>query len=356
MLRVKEISRVVNKDWTKEKNVENDKLYDLVDSFVGAFTPSESNTFDTRWMDFYLPAKYNGKEAALPFSVMKYDNKYWVSFEKIGAFVVSHGNKEVSSTYSDLINSAASFDKASDKDALEKIVPLRFRTGKIERRHVDTDAKLMSKEESDAILTEYEKHKAALKPCKAISLNNYLKAAAIAYSARRNPDIGFKNEDESKLSLSELYKRHADGRHGYMLDIKNPDSARQFSKWQHSKVWEGSHPFEIVFGPTRFGIHLWPPSSTRGCNSFRFDRNYVLSVGDSAFYSMYVRMTQALMTERVPFKAPDLEKSLEFLRGDSEFTVNRHSNEHIDYTGARWEKKEMLPHIKWDELKVLKRR
>ena len=349
MLEVKEVRARAEKGWGKEKKVADDKLFDVVDSFVNGFVPSEKDKFDTRWASFYMPARRNKKEIALPFSIMKYQDEYWVDFHKIGTFVVSHGNQSADATYFEMFRSAMLFEKISDKEALDKMVPYAFRTGKLERKYLEIDVEFLSREESDAIFAEYTAYESKVKSIKPVSLNDYLRAAAIAYSAMKN------HEKESNLSPKELYERHSDMRHGGMLEIKDPDSVRQYSRWLNGNDWEGSHPFEIVAGYSTLGIHLRPPSSSQCRNSFRFDRMFILSSGsDFTFASTYVDMTKALMKENVSFKSPDLSKSLEFLRGEVEFTVNNYSELYIDYTGARWQRR-ILPHIKWDELEVLKR-
>jgi hypothetical protein len=64
---------------------------------------------------------------------------------------------------------------------------------------------------------------------------NYLKVSALAY------DAAFPKT--RNLSAFSKYKRWADTRHGGMLDLPREDSGA-FSKWFHSDVWQGTHPWE----------------------------------------------------------------------------------------------------------------
>jgi hypothetical protein len=80
---------------------------------------------------------------------------------------------------------------------------------------------------------------------------NYCKIAYIA-AARKDEHV-----DES-LSGRELYSRHADGRHGGLLDI-DETSAQEFSDWiegKHPKRTSGGHPWEIKRGGNTTHIDL----------------------------------------------------------------------------------------------------
>jgi len=136
-----------------------------------------------------------------------------------------------------------------------------------------------------------------------------------------------------------------------MLDIKDPDSIEEFNKWLDSDQWAGSHPFEIVFSLRRYGIHLTPPMF--GPLHFNPEREkyFEINVGDRGYSKMYLTMLQALIQEGVPVIAPQLQEVLNYLTGESYFTVNRYSEDRVYHDEVG---KENFKHIKWDELEAVK--
>ena len=196
------------------------------------------------------------------------------------------------------------------------------------------------KREKTKILQDYQQHlKKNLKILK-ISLNDYLAVAALCYQAV------YKKKAEN-LSPLQMYKKWADGRDGGMLSLKNWNSKRKFMDWHKNSKWVGSHPFEIVFSWHRHGIHLYPPSLY---NSWR----YSLRVTNYAYAENFIEMVKALIENKVSFIAQNLEEVLDYLTGETYFTVNEYSDNSFFYTPSQEYKKKFFKHIEWDELKILK--
>ncbi|MFP3289273.1 MAG: hypothetical protein RXO35_02475 [Candidatus Micrarchaeota archaeon] len=202
---------------------------------------------------------------------------------------------------------------------------------------------LIKEEEAEMILSEYEehiKHIGELPMAGAsISLNDYLRVVYIAYEAVF--------EEVKEMTPKEAYEYLADFRHGGMLNIKDPNSAEQFNKWL-SNIPAGSHPFEIVAGLGLVGLSLVPPMLAEYLSGEKY---FVISAGSPVYYKTYLAMLKALMHEKVPVIAPQLEEILEYLTGESYFLVNRYGSEGVSYRDVQ---PEYFAYIEWDPLEVVK--
>jgi hypothetical protein len=118
-------------------------------------------------------------------------------------------------------------------------------------------------------------------------------------------------------------------------------------RWYRSYRWAGSHPFEIVFSWHRHGILLYPPSENN-------DWKYQLCVDNFAYARRYLKMLRALIEHGVSFTAPDLEKVLDYLTGESYFSVNVYDELSFDYIPSREYKQKYFKHIEWKPLEVPK--
>lgn len=65
-------------------------------------------------------------------------------------------------------------------------------------------------------------------------------------------------------------------------------------------------------------------------------------------------MIIALIKENIPFQADKLKSVLEFLAGETYFTVNDYSEHNFYYCPSKEYKKKFFPHIEWDEIKTVK--
>jgi len=329
--------------------IKSKQLYTRVKELTEMAYPTQVNPRDKRWNYFYVPLKYHGENAVMPMGIMEYNSSYYIYFlssESLRPLRVIEGNNRHRAVYDKVISSAAEFlPSLVDTKSLEKMVPYEFRTGKIKGKYILGKERLIKEEEAEKILNEYKEHIKHIDELPmagaGISLNDYLRVVYIAYGAVY--------EEVKEMSPIKAYEYLADFRHGGMLDIKDPGSVEEFNKWLLSDNPVGSHPFEIVAGFWLVGISLVPPML--GSEHSSGGKYFVISVGSSAYYEMYLAMLKALMQEKVPVIAPQLEEVLEYLTGESYFLVNRHGSEGISYRHVR---PEYFAYIEWDPLEVVK--
>lgn len=334
----------------EEKQVDNDKIYALTEELTSLAYPTYEDT-DKRWEYFYVPVNRNSKTIAIPIWIMEYNKEFFVIVQSSGSFRIKKEKKEYTEDkerkrfyqnekfYHNLIADTLRFVSVLKKDetVLKKMIPYDIRTGKIKGRHILDN--LLSQEIKKTILDNYKKHIEKNLQITEISLNEYLNVAAICYKA------AYKKEADS-ISNIDMYKRWADGRDGEMLSIKDWNSKKEFSEWYHSGGYMGGHPFEIVFSWHRHGIHLYPPNEQ--------SHYYNLRVTNYAYAPSFLEMVDALIKNDIPFSVGKLEDVLDFLAGDTYFTVNIMEEHHFRYILSRECKQKYFQHIEWDEIKTVK--
>ncbi len=322
-----------------EKKVESTKVYELARKLTSLAHPMHEGEYDKRWEYFYLPLKRSGRTIVVSLWIMEYKKEFYVSVHLFGRFHVKRGDKKTEDFYSNVMKETLRFVPVIKKDAkiLQKLIPYDIRTGKIRGRYIL--GKLLSENCKKRTWKSYEKHLAKSQQISEISLNEYLDIAAICYRA------AYAKKAEN-LSPLEMYKKWADRRDGGMLSIKDRDSKNEYSEWYHSGKHAGSHPFEIVFSWHAHGIHLYPP-----CDS---SPNYGLRVTNYAYAWDFLKMVNALIKAEIPFEAGELSSVLDFLAGETYFTVNEYSEHRFSYIPSKEHKKEYFPHIEWDEIKVVR--
>lgn len=324
-------------DRFSEKQIENTEVYKLTKKLADEALPNYQDEFDKRWENFYLPVRRKGKVIALQFGILEYNKEFFVHFHLLGRLHIKKGGKKEEEFYKRIFSEALRFMpviKANGK-FLEKLAPYDFRTGKIKGLYLME--KVLSKSNKERILKDYTEHVEKNQEAKEISFNEYLRTASICYTP------AFKKEAKS-LSPLEMYKRWADRRDGGMLSIKDRDDKKQFMDWLQSGVHAGSHPFEIVFSWHRHGIHLYPPSS--------YQPYYNLRVTNYAYAWQFVKMVKALVKEKIPFRANELENVLDYLAGETYFTVNDYDEHNFWYIPSREYKRKFFHHIEWDKIKI----
>lgn len=321
-----------------ERHVENDKVYALAEELMDLAYPTYEDHIDKRWEYFYVPVGRNRKTIAIPVWIMEYNKEFFVIVQSFGSFRIKRGDKETEKLYRNIISEALRFVPILKKDetVLKKMIPYDIRTGKIKGRHILEH--LLSQEGKKTILDNYQKHIEKNLQITEISLNEYLNVVAICYKST------YKKESEN-LSNLEMYKKWADGRDGGMLSIKDWDSKKEFSKWYHSGEYAGSHPFEIVFSWHDHGIHLYPPNE-QSCY-------YNLRVTNYTYAWDFLEMVNTLIKMEIPFSAGKLDDVLDYLAGDTYFTVNRMDEHHFRYIYSREYRQKYFPHIEWEDIKVV---
>lgn len=325
-----------------ERQIENNEVYALVEELTGLAYPTYEDQYDKRWEYFYIPIRRYRNTIAVPIWIMEYNNEFFVTIQSFGNFRIKKGDNETENFYRDVILETLRFVPIVKKDEriLQNIVPYDIRTGKIRGRYVLN--KPLSRHKKGIILENYKGHIAKNLQIKDISLNEYLSVAAICYKGAYNK----KAEDLTNL---EMYNKWADGRDGGMLSIEDWDSKNSFEEWCHSGKYAGSHPFEIVFSWHRHGIHLYPPNIRYSDSSC-----YGLRVTNYTYARDFIKMVDALIEMQIPFEADDLDKVVDFLSGDTYFTVNKMDDHDFIYIPSKEYRQKYFPHIRWDEIKVVK--
>ncbi|MFH1200452.1 MAG: hypothetical protein V1708_05270 [Candidatus Micrarchaeota archaeon] len=315
------------------------EIHGLVGKITALAFPTFEDEFDKRWDSFYLPLRRSGKIIAMPVYVGEYQRSYTASFRSLGVLQVSPGKEEAEEWLWQAFKEIQRFIpvlKKTENGVIEKTLPYDFRTGKIRGKYVLQG--IFPNKTCEGLLKRYENRVFRQGAVTEISLEDYLKTAAICYRAA----YGVKT---NALTPEQMYKRWADGRHGGMLDIGGRKSRQAFGEWLRSGRSLGCHPFEIVFSWTEHGIHLYPPSHGEPC--------YRLFVTNYAFAGEFIKMLKALLKSKVPVEAPDLKEVLDYLAGESYFTVNDYDRHHIRYLHSKEDLK-LFSHIEWDALSLLK--
>jgi len=333
-------------DSVKPITIKSTQLKTRVKELTEMAYPTQVNPLDKRWR-FYVPLRYHRKIAVIPMSIMEYNSSYYIYFpstESLKRLCVTEGNEQYPAVYDKVIASAAEFlPSLVDTKSFEELVPYEFRTGKIKGKYILGKERLIKEEEAEKILNDYKEHIKHIDELPmagaSISLNDYLRVVHIAYVAVY--------EEVKEMSPIEAYVYLAGFWHGGVFDIKDPDSAEEFNKWLSNNP-AGPQLFEIT-GVHLDGISLFPPML--GSKHPSGEKYFVIFVESSAYYEMYLAMLKALMQEKVPVMAPQLEEVLEYLTGESYFLVNRHGSEGISY---RHVQPEYFKYIEWDQLEVVK--
>jgi len=321
-----------------EIQIENDKVYKLAEKLTDLAYPTCEDQYDKRWEYFYISIKRYKKIIAVPVWLMEYNNEFFITIQSFGHLHIKKGDKGTEKFYCDIISETLRFAPIiiKEKEILYHLIPYDIRTGKIKGQYILD--KLLSHDRKKTILDNYERHLEKNLCVKDISLNEYLNIAAVCYKA------SYQKETEN-LSNLEMYKKWADGRDGGMLSIKDWDSKKEFSEWYHSGVHAGSHPFEIVFSWHQHGIHLYPPNDS---SSY-----YGLRVTNYAYAWDFLKMVDRLIKTHVPFNAGKLNDVIDFLAGDTYFTVNKIDDQNFIYIPTKEYEEKYFPYIEWDEIKVV---
>lgn len=321
-----------------EKAIKNSRIYSAAKKLASKAHPTFKDEYDTKWEYFYLPIRRRGT-ICVPLGLMKYRGEFFAFFRpSFKTIRISRGKEEAEDFYLDVFRETLRFlplIKKHGTPLLERLVPYDIRAGKIKGRYVLE--KPMSLKEKERLLSIYKQHMEKSLKLPSVSLNEYLEAAAVCYRAA----FGKKTEG---LKPAEMYKRWADGRDGGMLSIADKDGKEGFEQWHKKGGWTIGHPFEIVFSWHRHGIHLYPPSEDRP--------HFSLRVTNYAYAGAFLQMLEALIEKNIPFQANAIEDVLNYLTGETYFTVNEYDEHFIHYIPSREHRKLYFKHVEWEEIKL----
>lgn len=317
-----------------EPKIMDSRLYKAVTKLTKQAYPSEESKYDKRWLDFYLPLKRRGYFILAPLAIVQYDKRFFLNI--LHSHVEVDNGKEKNEFFWVLIEQALSFSRILKKDPgiVEKALPYDIRTGRILGKYVREDLLPVNKKEE--ILKLYTDYLKKGGKSHGVSLNEYLKTAAICYKA-------FLGSKTNGMTAEQMYRKWADGRDCGMLKIKDRKSKEAFRHWLISESNCGGHPFEIVFSWHEHGIHLLPPSSQHPY--------FILRVTNYMYAMPFLEMVKALIRDRIPFIAHKLESVLDYLSGESYFTVNTYGQHNIDYFPGE---RRLLKYTEWDKPNMLK--
>lgn len=354
-------SDLVKKNFSKERiDISSSELFELAKRLSEIVYPSVTyGNNDIRWLNLYLPVTPDiplepAKDVALiPFSLVfqkfigggeRYiislplvlisqnsidKNKYYILRKNV-TITLRKGEERTDEIYKLMLEETANFlNRMKNSDIkLENYVPYLFRKGKVKRKYVVQPQ--ISEDEARQILELYEKrNKGEIYP---ISLEDYLKVAGICLRAIFPGD--------AHLSYRELYEKYSDFRRAGILEI-DPKDKNAFKNWYESEEWEGSHPFEIVAGFKTIGIVLYPPTKEK--------KRFVIYVGSEIYYLHYLKAIEALVKEKIPFDASQIEEIIDYLAGETYISVNEKDG--IECCKGD---EEFLKYVEWDELKLPK--
>ena len=339
-LKYYEIEYLVGHTTFGEKEIKNTQAYNLVKKLTSKVLPTYEDKFDKKWFYFYLPLKRSGYLITIPFSILEYKKEFFIGFHQLGSLHIKKGKEKTEKEYKIIFKETLRFIpsiKRTKNEILKKTIPYDIRTGKIKGKYIMK--KLMSKKEKGKIFLSYERHLKKQLKISQISLNEYLKVAAFCYQAA----YGKKTKNLSPLKM---YKRWADGRDGGMLSIKNQDSKEEFMDWEKSGRWIGSHPFEIVFSGHNHGIHLYSP--------YKENPYYSIRVTNYAYAGDFIKMVKSLIKKKISFQARELKEVMEYLSGETYFTVNDYDEHIFYYIPSKKYKGSYFHHIEWDKIEVPK--
>jgi hypothetical protein len=167
-----------------------------------------------------------------------------------------------------------------------------------------------------------------------MTLAQYLDVVAVAY------DAVFKNL--RPLSPAEKYERKADGRHGGLLDLP-PHDPDAFLEWFTGASWQGTHPWEIVFGHPH-GIMISPRHHAE-----RRSWSYLMWADSLGWYIAAARMAIALGERRIPFEFHNGQAVLSYLKGIDEVDVGPDLYS-VHYEDLKRTRRDALRLIRWDPI------
>jgi len=232
--------------------------------------------------------------------------EYGVLSPTLIKLIVRRGSKDVEEKLLNLINllyETAKIRSKSDANIEESDISPHFRIGKVKLKYVNGFEPVITREEAERVLREYEVNRSRRLASDNISLREYAYVVGLIYDELGLLDI-------SKASIEdilEVRKRIGDLRDCGFLDLPLDDRSA-FIKWKKENSC-GSHPFEIIAGYLHSGMLLYPPINGR----FVVYSDYI----DKKMYKIVCR----LIEEKIPFST-NIKKLLNTLTGEIYVNVN----------------------------------
>lgn len=209
---------------------------------------------------------------------------------------------------------AVSSDPILYKTSLNQRIPLTQRFAKIQRKQLwatlsDAEHFIVS-EMTPTEIEEFQKiarmlsHDAVCQesPLSGFSVADYFRCCALCY------DAGGLHTEDPGLSPRDRYLKHADGRHGGLLDIAE-DSPAAFLKWLVSSEWHGAHPWEIRRGGNSTHISLCALADGEGLR-------LILEGSATSRAAETLKMALALHREGIQFILHDVDLHLRRTLGE----------------------------------------
>lgn len=215
---------------------------------------------------------------------------------------------------------------------VRRLIPIEARTGRVVRKWTWpkwTRAPLSRNE-----LTRFESacsRGARAESWVSFTSDKYLQIVGRAYDAAF-PEM-------SNLAAREKHSFKADNRHGGLLDLPDQDD-RAFRDWYESRVWSGSHPWEIVFSHPH-GVLLSPVPDPDG--NWRFH----LSVDAAGLFRHAVKMAIALGDASTPFLFDGKDSVVSTLRGVDFVEIGPYYGQ-ISLSELRDVRPEAVDRVEWD--------
>lgn len=333
--------------------IKDDALYARFRKLGEELQPHRQDEFEASWLFLYLPMMWQERKVCGNFSLtLSHKKEFYLSSQfSSGGISILPGSEENPEPNLTILQELLDFTPAviEHREVLvEQLFPYSWRMGVVARKYTCDPSKLLDEQEGKKLLQKYQEHQKSAPEITEISVNNYLKTAAIGYRAAFKEKIEqyqLQKRLPANPTAAELHQNFADNRHGGMLDIKDFDSKQMFMEWYQSDKWTGAHPFEIVYS-TPHGIYLYPP----GFDEFK---GYTMSVADDFYNLAFLKMLEALMDVGISVQVNGLEQIIEHCVGNKEIDVNYSGSfgeESFSYDEADEKKKEIFPHIKWDKL------
>jgi hypothetical protein len=90
-----------------EKKIQDAKVYKAVRRLTDRFYPTEENSYEKKWFDFYLPLKRRGYLILVPLGIVLYDKRFFLAFPHSNVEVLT--GKEKNEFYLGLIHQTLEF-------------------------------------------------------------------------------------------------------------------------------------------------------------------------------------------------------------------------------------------------------